>query len=183
RTFYGRQLKAVAWDREAAGLMGIHVPRAVATAYALSSVLAGVAGVLLAPLLNVSPTMGTLIGLKAFAVAILGGLGSAAGIVVAGLNGQISLGHAGLYAIGAYAAALGATRLGLGFWTALPLAVVITAAVGAGLALTGLRLSGPYLAMVTIAFGIIVEGALVEWVALTGGPGGIFDIPRPALGG
>ena len=103
--------------------------------------------------------------------------------VLAGLNGQISLGHAGLYAIGAYAAALGATRLGLGFWTALPLAVVVTAAVGAGLALTGLRLSGPYLAMVTIAFGIIVEGALVEWVALTGGPGGIFDIPRPALGG
>ena len=103
--------------------------------------------------------------------------------VLAGINGQISLGHAGLYAIGAYTAALGATRLGLGFWTALPLAVAVTAAVGAGLALTGLRLSGPYLAMVTIAFGIIVEGALVEWVALTGGPGGIFDIPRPALGG
>ena len=85
RTFYGRQLKAVAWDREAAGLMGIDVPRAVATAYALSAVLAGVAGVLLAPLLNVSPTMGTLIGLKAFAVAIIGGLTSAAGIVAAGL--------------------------------------------------------------------------------------------------
>jgi branched-chain amino acid transport system permease protein len=84
RTAYGRQLKAVAWDTEAAGLMGIHVPRAVAVAYALSSVLAGVAGVLLAPLLNVSATMGTLIGLKAFAVAIIGGLGSAGGIVVAG---------------------------------------------------------------------------------------------------
>jgi branched-chain amino acid transport system permease protein len=85
RTFYGRQLKAVAWDAEAAGLMGIRVPRAVATAYALSSMLAGAAGLLLAPLLNVSPTMGTLIGLKAFAVAIIGGLDSAAGIVVAGV--------------------------------------------------------------------------------------------------
>jgi len=85
RTFYGRQLKAVAHDREAAGLMGIHVPRAVATAYALSSMLAGAAGLLLAPLLNVSPTMGTLIGLKAFAVAIIGGLDSALGIVAAGL--------------------------------------------------------------------------------------------------
>jgi branched-chain amino acid transport system permease protein len=83
-TFYGRQLLAVAWDNEAAGLMGIHVPRAVAVSYALSSMLAGVAGLLLAPLLNVSPTMGTLIGLKAFAVAIIGGLTSAAGIVVAG---------------------------------------------------------------------------------------------------
>jgi branched-chain amino acid transport system permease protein len=85
RSFYGQQLKAVAYDMEAAGLMGIHVPRAVATAYALSSMLAGAAGLLLAPLLNVSPTMGTLIGLKAFAVAIIGGLDSALGIVLAGL--------------------------------------------------------------------------------------------------
>jgi branched-chain amino acid transport system permease protein len=85
RTFYGKQLKAVAWNAEAAGLMGIRIPRAVLTAYALSSALAGAAGVLLAPLLNVAPTMGTLIGLKAFAVAIIGGLDSAGGIVVAGL--------------------------------------------------------------------------------------------------
>jgi len=84
RSFYGKQLKAVAFDAEAAGLMGIHVPRAVTTAYALSSLLAGIAGVLLAPLLNVAPTMGTLVGLKAFAVAIIGGLDSAAGIVIAG---------------------------------------------------------------------------------------------------
>jgi branched-chain amino acid transport system permease protein len=85
RTPYGRQMKAVAHDAETAGLMGIHVPRAVMTAYALSAALAGVAGLLLAPLLNVAPTMGTLIGLKAFAVAIIGGLDSAAGIVIAGL--------------------------------------------------------------------------------------------------
>jgi len=102
RTFYGRQLKAVAWDSEAAGLMGIDVPRAVAVAYALSAVLAGVAGVLLAPLLNVSPTMGTLIGLKAFAVAIIGGLGSAAGIVVAGfLYGLVEALVAGYVSTGA----------------------------------------------------------------------------------
>jgi branched-chain amino acid transport system permease protein len=86
RTPYGRQLKAVAWNAEAAGLMGINVPRAVMAAYALSALLAGVAGVLLAPLLNVAPTMGTIIGLKAFAVAIIGGLGSAPGIVLAGLG-------------------------------------------------------------------------------------------------
>jgi branched-chain amino acid transport system permease protein len=85
RTFYGKQLRAVAHDPEAAGLMGIHVPRAVTVAYVLSSVLAAVAGVLLAPILNVASTMGTIIGLKAFAVAIIGGLDSAAGIVVAGL--------------------------------------------------------------------------------------------------
>jgi branched-chain amino acid transport system permease protein len=86
RTAYGKQLKAVAWNPEAAGLMGIHIPRAVMAAYALSAVLAGIAGVLLAPLLNVAPTMGTIVGLKAFAVAIIGGLGSAPGIVLAGLG-------------------------------------------------------------------------------------------------
>jgi ABC-type branched-subunit amino acid transport system ATPase component/ABC-type branched-subunit amino acid transport system permease subunit len=103
--------------------------------------------------------------------------------VLAGLSGQISLGHAGFYAIGAYAGALAAVRGGLSLWTALPLSIVVTSAVGAVLALAALRLSGPYLAMVTIAFGIIVEGALVEWVALTGGPGGIFNIPKPTLFG
>lgn len=85
RSFYGKQLKAVAFDAEAAALMGIHVPRAVTSAYALSALLAGIAGVLLAPLLNVAPTMGTLVGLKAFAVAIIGGLDSAGGILLAGL--------------------------------------------------------------------------------------------------
>jgi ABC-type branched-subunit amino acid transport system ATPase component/ABC-type branched-subunit amino acid transport system permease subunit len=103
--------------------------------------------------------------------------------VLAGLSGQISLGHAGFYAIGAYTGAIAATRFGLSLWVALPLAAVVTAAVGAGLALAALRVSGPYLAMVTIAFGIIVEGVAVEWVSVTGGPGGIFDIPKPALAG
>jgi branched-chain amino acid transport system permease protein len=86
RTPYGKQLKAVAWNPEAAGLMGIDVPRAVMTAYGLSALLAGIAGILLAPILNVAPTMGSIIGLKAFAVAIIGGLTSAPGIVVAGLG-------------------------------------------------------------------------------------------------
>jgi branched-chain amino acid transport system permease protein len=85
RTFLGQQLKAVAFNAEAAGLMGISIPRAAMIAYGLSGLLAGVAGVLLAPLTNVAPTMGTLIGLKAFAVAIIGGLDSAAGIALAGL--------------------------------------------------------------------------------------------------
>lgn len=86
RTPYGKQLKAVAWNAEAASLMGIHIPRAVMSAYALSALLAGVAGILLAPILNVAATMGTIIGLKAFAVAIIGGLGSAPGILIAGLG-------------------------------------------------------------------------------------------------
>ena len=83
-TLGGKALRAVAFSHDAAGLMGIDVNRTITVAYALSSMLAGVAGILLAPLLNVSATMGTTIGLKAFAVAILGGIESARGILVAG---------------------------------------------------------------------------------------------------
>ncbi|HEV2056041.1 MAG TPA: branched-chain amino acid ABC transporter ATP-binding protein/permease [Methylomirabilota bacterium] len=108
-------------------------------------------------------------------------------IVTAGLNvlvgftGQTSLGHAGLYAFGAYTAALCATRAGLGEWAAIAAAIVVTSVVGAAVAAAALRVSGPYLAMVTIAFGLIVEGVLIEWGSVTGGPGGIFNIPKPAL--
>ncbi len=108
-------------------------------------------------------------------------------IVTAGLNvlvgftGQTSLGHAGLYAFGAYTAALCATRAGLDEWLAIAMAIVVTSIVGAAVAGAALRVSGPYLAMVTIAFGLIVEGVLIEWGSVTGGPGGIFNIPKPAL--
>ena len=85
RTLSGKALRAVAFSHDAAGLMGINVSRTITAAYALSSVLAGIAGILLAPLLNVSATMGTTMGLKAFAVAIIGGIESARGIVVAGI--------------------------------------------------------------------------------------------------
>ncbi len=102
--------------------------------------------------------------------------------VLAGLSGQVSLGHAGLYAIGAYIGAILATRLGVGFWIALPAAALASAAVGTLLAMPALRVTGPYLAMVTIAFGIIVEHGLIEWEALTKGFGGIGDIPKPHVG-
>ena len=108
-------------------------------------------------------------------------------IVTAGLNvlvgftGQTSLGHAGLYAFGAYTAALCVTRAGMGEWAAIAAAIAVTSVVGAAVAAAALRVSGPYLAMVTIAFGLIVEGVLIEWGSVTGGPGGIFNIPKPAL--
>jgi len=85
RSLAGRALRAVAFDHDAARLMGIDVTRTISAAYGLSSVLAGVAGILLAPLLNVSATMGTTLGLKGFAVAIIGGIESARGIVLAGV--------------------------------------------------------------------------------------------------
>lgn len=103
--------------------------------------------------------------------------------VLAGASGQVSLGQAGFYALGAYAGAILATRAGVSFWLALPLAAVVGIVVGAVLGLASLRVSGPYLAMVTIAFGVIVEHGLIEWDALTAGFGGLANIPRPALGG
>ncbi|MEH3065138.1 MAG: branched-chain amino acid ABC transporter permease [Methylobacterium radiotolerans] len=85
KTDLGRVLLAVAQNADAARLMGIDVRRTVACAFALSAVLAGVAGLLIAPLFSVSAELGTLFGIKAFAVAILGGIGSATGVILAGL--------------------------------------------------------------------------------------------------
>ncbi len=85
RTRWGVAMLAVVQNRDASRLMGIPIKRVVALAFALSALFAGVAGVLIAPLFNVNADMGTLFGLKAFAVAILGGIGSAWGVMVAGL--------------------------------------------------------------------------------------------------
>ncbi len=85
RTRWGTAMLAVVQNRAAARLMGIPIRRAVALAFALSALFAGIAGVLIAPLTNVHSDMGTLFGLKAFAVAILGGITSAWGVMLAGL--------------------------------------------------------------------------------------------------
>ncbi|MBV8590840.1 MAG: hypothetical protein JO212_12435, partial [Acetobacteraceae bacterium] len=68
--------------------------------------------------------------------------------ILVGWTGQISLGHAGLYAAGAYTTALLATRLGLSFWVSAPAGVALAGLCGATLALPSLRAKGPYLAMV-----------------------------------
>ena len=85
RSRHGKALLAVVQNRDAARLMGIKIERVIEVAFALSGLLAGVAGILVAPLFTISSTMGTLFGIKAFAVAILGGIESAWGVVFAGL--------------------------------------------------------------------------------------------------
>lgn len=80
----GKALLAIVQNPEAASLMGISVATAVMVCYAVSTVFAGIAGILIAPLYAVSADMGTLFGIKAFAVAILGGIASARGVVIAG---------------------------------------------------------------------------------------------------
>ncbi len=85
RTRSGTAMLAIVQNPDAARLMGIDVHRAVVGAYALSGLFAGVAGLLIAPLFTVSSSMGTLFGIKAFAVAILGGIGNPWGVMLAGL--------------------------------------------------------------------------------------------------
>jgi branched-chain amino acid transport system ATP-binding protein len=101
--------------------------------------------------------------------------------ILTGLSGQVSIGHAGFFAIGAYAGSLLMTKLQWNFWLATAIAIMAAAGTGIALAAPALRVKGPHLAMVTIAFGIIVERVLIEWVDLTGGFGGIFNIPKPTV--
>ena len=85
RTQLGRAMRAVAFDRTAAGIVGINVFRISMFSFALASALGGLAGILVAPVIQASSTMGLLLGIKGFAVAIIGGITSAPGVVIAGL--------------------------------------------------------------------------------------------------
>ena len=96
--------------------------------------------------------------------------------VLVGYAGQKSLGQAGLFAAGAYAVALLTTRTDISPWLALALAAVISAVCGVLIALPSLRVKGPYLAMVTLAFGIVVEKLVGEWTEVFGGAQGIYGI-------
>ena len=85
RTGLGLKLRAAVDNRDAASLMSIDVTSLIAATYAAAALLAGIGGILIAPLYNVAYDMGTLFGIKAFAVAILGGLTNPWGVVIAGL--------------------------------------------------------------------------------------------------
>ena len=103
--------------------------------------------------------------------------------VLLGLSGQISFGHVAFYAIGGYVVGILTTRTAIDFWLALPLAGLVAGLAGILLAVPALRLRGPYLAMVTIAFGFIVEQGAAEMSWLTGGWNGLIGIPSPSLAG
>ncbi len=96
-TRLGRALRATAENREAAQLMGINAKRMVGLAYGLAGVMAGVAGVLVAPVTGALATAGAGLGLKAFAVAIVGGLDSITGTLIAGLLLGVAEQYVALY--------------------------------------------------------------------------------------
>ena len=85
RSIFGKAVVATSNDRDAAGLMGINTGLVITFSYALSSLTAAFAGVLIAPITLTGPQMGAALGLKAFAVAIIGGLNSGLGVIVGGL--------------------------------------------------------------------------------------------------
>src|SRR3954464_13077186 len=100
--------------------------------------------------------------------------------IVVGYTGQVSLGHAGLFGIGSYTAGILYFKLGVPFLLAVPASIAVTAVFGALLALPALRVTGPYLAMVTLAFGTIIQILINEMTFLTEGPLGI-KLTKPAL--
>ncbi|MDR2352220.1 MAG: high-affinity branched-chain amino acid ABC transporter permease LivM [Deltaproteobacteria bacterium] len=102
--------------------------------------------------------------------------------IVVGISGLLNLGYVAFYAIGAYTFALLHQSFGLGFWTSLPVAALAATFLGLLLALPILRLSGDYLAIVTLGFAEIVRLVLVN-MDFTQGPRGIKNIPSPSLFG
>ncbi|MCL1992631.1 MAG: branched-chain amino acid ABC transporter permease [Spirochaetes bacterium] len=103
--------------------------------------------------------------------------------LVAGYVGQLSLGNAGFFAIGAYTATLMMIRLNMSFWLSLVFAALFAGASGLALGLPTLRLKGTYLTIVTLGFGEIVRVIAMNWMSVTNGMLGIRNIPLPEFFG
>jgi len=103
--------------------------------------------------------------------------------LIIGFAGQLSMGHAAFYGIGAYVTALLTVNFGISFWIALLASVIVAALFGLLLGIPTLRLKGDYLAITTIGFGEIIRLILINWVGVTRGPAGIPGIPSPSFFG
>ena len=145
-----------------------------------NSLIAGVIGIAVlaaAPLYTSNPYYIHMIGTIMIYAILLFGLD-----IVVGYTGQVSLGHAGLFGVGSYTAGVLFLKLGAPLWIIIPASIGVTAGFGALLALPALRVTGPYLAMVTLAFGTIIQILINEMDFLTEGPLGI-KIPKPSIAG
>ena len=141
------------------------------------SLIVGFALLAVAPLYTANPYYIHMIGTIMIYAILLFGLD-----IVVGYTGQVSLGHSGLFGVGSYTAGVMFMKLGAPLWMIIPASIGITAAFGALLALPALRVTGPYLAMVTLAFGTIIQILINEMTFLTEGPLGI-KVPKPDLFG
>lgn len=103
--------------------------------------------------------------------------------LIAGYMGQTSMGHAALYCLGGYFSGLLGSKLGWPFWITMIFGIVGGAIGGMILGLATIRLSGSYLAVITLAFSKVVEMIVLNWNVVTNGPLGVRNIPRPNLFG
>src|SRR4051812_11188506 len=102
--------------------------------------------------------------------------------LIMGYTGQVSLGHAGFYGLGAYASGVLTTKYGFNPWIAMAAALMISAVASGFIGAAALKLQGYYLSMATLGFGIILYILFVELASLTGGPSGLVGIPEFRIG-
>ena len=143
-----------------------------ATVLLAAALLIGVTGLTV----RSSYVLGMLVFIALYAMA---GLGLS---LVMGFAGQVSLGQAAFFAVGAYVSGVLTASHGFNGWVALALAVTAGAVTALLVGLPIFRLSGLLLAMATLGFGIIVYYVLVNWSGVTGGPSGLTGIPPLAIG-
>src|SRR6266705_2741591 len=236
-SYTGKVMRATAQDRHVAALMGIDTSRVFALTWGVGITCVGVAGVLLAPIYPVYPTVGLQFVLIAYVVVVLGGLGDMAGALIAslvvaavevagsyvigtawkevlylllfigilvvrpaglvlillwggtaaawnvagGYAGQVSLGHAAFFGLGAYSAALLGTKWDLSPWIGLLVGAVLATALGILLGFLSNRLRGPYFALATIAFSQVLLIVASRWRGFTSGSEGIPVPFRPGF--
>jgi branched-chain amino acid transport system permease protein len=99
-----------------------------------------------------------------------------------GYTGQLSLGHAAFFGIGAYTSALLALKLGWPFWLGLPSAAALAGVAGWAIGRLALKVRGAYFVLVTISFAGVISLVSINWMELTNGPLGLPGVPPPALG-
>ena len=99
-----------------------------------------------------------------------------------GYTGQLSLGHAAFFGIGAYTSALLTVTLEWSFWPALAAAIALAGAAGWFIGRLSLKLRGAYFVLVTISFAGVISLVSVNWIELTNGPLGLPGVPAPELG-
>jgi len=102
--------------------------------------------------------------------------------ILVGYSGQISIGHAAFYAIGAYASVILNVRLGINVWFSIVLGGIITVLMAVCIAIPSVKLVHHFLAMLTIAFGEVINAIIVNWREVTGGHTGLMNIPPPKIG-
>ncbi|MCL6647833.1 MAG: branched-chain amino acid ABC transporter ATP-binding protein/permease [Chloroflexi bacterium] len=161
-----------AWSEPALPLPVLSVSRAALLRFLLAALV-----IALLPLLFDNPYYLTIFQGMAITYLVVLGLN-----LLMGYTGVASFGQAGFVAIGAYVAVLLTKRLDQSFWVGLLVGPLAAALAGTLLAVPALRVRGPFLVMITAAFGLVVWQVANTWAPVTGGPMGISGIPRPAIG-